>query len=131
VGGPIVYVSTWRVKDGQFGGYERFYAALVEAVQSNEPEVTAFLAFGNADGTEITNVHVYADQAVLDRHMRVIGEQMGLLPDDLSSMTTALEPVRIQVFGTPTGAAADMDRSLAESGVPFVALPRYLGGFVR
>jgi len=128
---PITYVSTWRVREGRFTAYERFYAALVDAVRENEPEVTAFLAFANPDGTEITNVHVYADQAVLDRHMEVLGEQMGLLPSDLTGVTEALEPVRVLVFGAPTGAAAEMDQGLADSGVPFESKPRFLGGFTR
>lgn len=129
--GPVVYLSTWRIKPGRFEEYQRFHAALVAAVEANEPEVTAFLSFANAAGTELTNVHVYADQAVLDRHMQVIGEQFGLLPGDLTSAMDALEPIRVLVFGAPAGAAAEMDRAMADSGVPFEAMPRFLDGFAR
>jgi quinol monooxygenase YgiN len=128
---PIVYVSTWRIKPGRFEEYRRFYAALVEAVETNEPAVSAFLAFGSDDGSEITNVHVYADQVVLDRHMQVLGEQMGVLPGDLGEGMDALEPVQVQVLGRPSGSAAEMDRGLADSGVPFVTKTRFLGGFTR
>lgn len=131
MGEPIAYVSTWRIKEGKSTDYQRFYAALVEAVEQNEPEVTAFLAYGEANGSEITNIHVYADQVVLDEHMRFIGDQMGLMPTDLSAAMESLEPVRVQVFGTPMGAAAEMDRGMADSGVPFEGKPRFLGGFAR
>ena len=131
MGEPITYVSTWRIKEGRSTDYQRFYAALVDAVERNEPEVTAFLAYGAADGSEITNIHVYADQVVLDQHMRFLEDQMGLMPSDLSAALESLEPVRVEVYGTPTGAAAEMDRAMADSGVPFVGKPRFLGGFAR
>lgn len=131
MGEPIVYVSTWRIKEGKSADYQRFHAALVEAVERNEPEVTAFLAYGEANGSEITNIHVYADQVVLDQHMRFLEDQMGLMPGDLSAALESLEPIRVQVFGTPSGAAGEMDRGMADSGVPFEGKPRFLGGFAR
>lgn len=131
MGEPIVYVSTWRIKEGKSADYQRFYAALVEAVERNEPQVTAFLAYGEAEGSEITNIHVYADQVVLDQHMRFLEDQMGLMPGDLSAARESLEPVRVEVFGTSTGAAAEMDRGMVDSGVSFETRPRFLGGFAR
>jgi hypothetical protein len=76
-------------------------------------------------------VHVYPDRATLDRHMTVLGEKVGLLPADLTAVMAYLEPVRVQVFGTPGGQAAEMDRGLIDSGVPFAVQQRYLGGFAR
>ena len=128
---PVVYVSTWRIKAGAFDDYARFYAELVRVVRDNEPRVVAFVAFANDDQTELTNVHVYPDGAALDSHMAVIGEQMRLLPDDLTAITACLEPVRVVVLGEPSGAAAQMDEGLREAGVPFDMKPRYLGGFTR
>jgi len=128
---PIVYVSTWRIKDGKFEEYARFYAELVRIVQEHETRVAAFLAYADDDLTEITNVHVYPDGATLDNHMAVLAEQMRILPDDLTAVTQSLEPVRILVFGSPGGAAAEMDQGLRDSGVPFTGRERYLGGFTR
>lgn len=128
---PVVYVSTWRIKPGAFDDYARFYAELVRIVRDNEPRVVAFLAFANDDLTELSNVHVYPDGATLDNHMAVIGEQMRLLPDDLTAMTASLEPVRVVVLGAPSGAAEAMDDGLRQAGVPFDVKPRYLGGFTR
>ena len=126
---PVVYLSTWRIKDGKFPEYRRFYSELLAAIREPDRDVVAFYAFANADGTEITNVHVFPDQATLDRHMGVIGEQMGLLPGELTSVMELMEPLGIQVYGTPEGQASAMDRSLKESGVPFTGKERYLGGF--
>jgi hypothetical protein len=128
---PVVYVSTWRLKADKLEEYQRFYAELVRVVDEHEPRVAAFLAFANEDLGEITNIHVYPDGATLDRHMEVLGEQIGILPDDLTAVMATLEPVSIQVFGRPAGQAAEMDRRLENSGVPLTVRPRYLGGFTH
>lgn len=126
---PVVYVSSWRIKDGKLEEYRRFYARLLEAIREQDRDVVAFYAFGTDDGTEITNVHVYPDQATLDRHMAVIGEQMGLLPGDLTAVFEFMEPLGVQVYGEPTRQAAGMDQGMRDGGVPFTEKRRYLGGF--
>jgi hypothetical protein len=128
---PVVYVSTWRIMQGQFDDYQRFYDELWKMVEANEPDVVAFVAFANDALSEITNVHVFPDAATLDRHMSVIGERMKLLPDDLTVVTQFMEPLSIQVYGRPSGPAAEMDQGLRDSGVQFTDRPRYLGGFIR
>jgi len=128
---PVAYVSTWRIKEGKSEEYRRFYAELVKIVDENEPRLSAFLAFANDDVTEITNVHVFPDGGTLDRHMDVLGEKMRLLPGDVSAVMRYLEPVRVEVFGTPGGKAAELDKGLVDSGVPFAFKQRYLGGFTR
>jgi hypothetical protein len=42
-----------------------------------------------------------------------------------------LEPVRVEVFGTPGDRATEMDKPLVAAGVPFTFKPRHLGGFTR
>ena len=128
---PVAYVSTYRIKEGRFGDYERFYEQLVRAVEANEPRVAAFLAFADPEGTEMTFVHVFPDARALDHHMVVLAEQMGLLPDDLKAVFEVMEPIRIDVYGQPGGEAAALDHGMMDSGVPFTSKPRYLGGFTR
>jgi len=53
---PVVYPSTWRIKNGTFPAYRRFYAELLKRISGPDQDVVAFYAFGNADDTEITNV---------------------------------------------------------------------------
>ncbi|TMF68946.1 MAG: hypothetical protein E6I17_07560 [Chloroflexi bacterium] len=126
---PIVYLSTWRIKDGKFAEYRRFYAQLINAIRESDKDVVAFFAFGNSDGTEITNVHVFPDAPTLERHMAVIREKMGLLPGQLTSVLELMEPLGVQVYGAPGGQAAAMDQGMKDDGVLFTGKERYLGGF--
>jgi hypothetical protein len=128
---PVAYVSTWRIKEGKFEDYRRFFAELVKTVDENEPRLTAFITFVNEDRTEITHVHVFPDSGTLDHHMDVLGEKMRLLPGDVAAVMRYLEPVRVEVFGTPGGKAAEMDKGLVDAEVPFTGKKRFLGGFTR
>jgi hypothetical protein len=49
---PVVYVSTWKIKEGKFDAYARFHERLANTVRDLEPRVAAFLAFANDDGTD-------------------------------------------------------------------------------
>ena len=129
MGEPIVYLSTWRIKDGKFADYRRFYAQFVDAIRELDRDVVAFFAFGNSDQTEITNVHVFPDATTLERHMAVIGEKMGVMPGELTSVLEFMEPLGVQVYGTPEGQAAAMDQGMKNDGVPFTGKESYLGGF--
>jgi hypothetical protein len=131
MGEPVVYVSTWKIQEGRFEDFRRFNEAIVRIVAEQEPRVATFLAFANDDGTEITNVHVFADQETLDRHMGILAEKIGLLPADVSAVTRLLEPVRLEVYGSPSQSARDVDASLVGEGVPFVSKTRLVGGFTR
>jgi hypothetical protein len=126
---PVVYLSTWRIKDGQFEAYRQFYARLLDTIREPDKDLIAFYAFGNDDGTEITNVHVFPDVPTLERHMDVIADTMGLLPETLTSAIDFMEPLGVQVYGTPGRRATAMDQGMKDGGVPFTGKERFLGGF--
>ena len=126
---PVVYLSTWRIKEGRIADYRRFFAEAVKALRGPDRDVLAFYAFANADGTEITNVHVYPDAETLDRHMAILAEQMGILPATLRSVLEFMEPLGVQVYGAPSGQAASMDQGMKDSGVPFTGKEEFVGGF--
>ena len=131
MGEPVVYVSTWKIKDGKFDEYRRFSAKQLEIIDEAEPQIVAFLAFANEDGTEMTHIHVHPDRPSMDKHMGILAEKMGVLAEDLSAVFQFMEPVRTEVFGTPGDRAMEMDKQLIDTGVPFAFKPRLIGGFTR
>jgi hypothetical protein len=130
VSGPVVYVSTWKIKQGKFDDYRRFHDELARVVDENEPRIAAFLSFANEDGTEITGIHVFPDRDALEHHMGVLATQMGVLADDMSAVFRYMEPGHIDVYGTRSPQAMAMDKALEES-VPFTVKSRFVGGFTR
>jgi hypothetical protein len=128
---PVVYVSTWKIKEGKFDAYARFHDRLANTVRDLEPQVATFLAFANDDGTEVTGIHVFADADALDRHMDVLAERMGVLAEDMGLVTDLLAPGHIDVYGARPQRALAMDRPLEDSGLPFTVKTRFVGGFTR
>lgn len=128
---PVAYVSTYRIKEGNFETYRRFNAKLLRVVEASEPRVVAFYLFANEAGTEVTNVHVYPDTAAMDHHMQVLAEYMDAVGNDLSAVLELLEPVRIEVFGNPGDRAMAMDKRLIDAGAPYISKPRYVDGFAH
>ena len=110
---PVVYVSTWKIKEGKFDAYARFHERLAHTVRDLEPRLAAFLAFANDDGTEVTGIHVFADADALDRHMAVLAEQMGILADDMGVVTDLLGPGQIDVYLCGTRSARRRRRPLS------------------
>jgi len=128
---PVVYVSTWKIKEGKVDAYARFHERLANTVRDLEPRVAAFLAFANDDGTEVTGIHVFSDADALERHMGVLAEQMGVLAEDIGLVTDLLAPGHIDVYGNRAERALAMDRPLEDSGLPFTVKTRFVGGFTR
>jgi len=128
---PVVYVSTWKVKEGKFDAYARLHERLANTVRELEPRVATFVAFANDAGTEVTGIHVFADADALERHMGVLADQMGVLADDMGVVTDLLAPGHIDVYGTRPERALAMDRPLEDSGLPFTVKTRFVGGFTR
>jgi hypothetical protein len=128
---PVVYVSTWKIKEGKFDAYARFHEGLANTVRGLEPRVAAFLAFASDDGTEVTGIHVFADADALDRHMDVLAERMGVLAEDMGLVMDLLAPGHIDVYGARPQRALAMDRPLEDSGLPFTVKTRFVGGFTR
>jgi hypothetical protein len=128
---PVIYVATFKIKAGMFQDYQRFYAENLKVVEENNPRLIALHTFANEDGTEITNINIHPDTAAMDYHMQVLAEKMGLLADDLTEVFRFIEPVRVEVYGTPGDRAMEMDKPLMEAGVPFTFKPRHVGGFTR
>jgi hypothetical protein len=128
---PVVYVSTWKIKEGKFDAYAGFHERLANTVWDLEPRVAAFLAFANDDGTEVTGIHVFPDADALDRHVGVLAERVGVLAEDMGVVMDLLGPGHIDVYGMRPKRALAMDRPLEDSGVPFTVKTRFVGGFTR
>lgn len=64
--GPFVLISTWGIKDGKAEELTSFQRKLAEFIHVNEPQLIAFNAFINEDGTEMTCIQVHPDAASMD-----------------------------------------------------------------
>ena len=123
---PFVFVGTHRLQDGKLGDFEKAWKELVYVVDAKEPQMIAFNAFVNGEGTEVAVVQVHPDAASMELHMQVVREHITSAYEELLEETTS-----IQIYGELSDAARGMIEHLAGSGVALNIKPTPLGGFTR
>lgn len=123
---PFIFIGTHRLKEGKLGDFEAAWKELVQVVESKEPQLIAFNAYANEDGTEVAVVQLHPDAASMELHMGVVREHITQAYEELLEETTS-----IQVFGELSEAARGMMQHLAGSGVALSVKPNPLGGFTR
>jgi len=124
---PFISISTFRVKEGKRERLEQIYKKIVAIVEDKEPQILAFNAFLNEEGTEMTSIQVHPDTASMDLHMEVLRENWD---ESLSEYSQLIEPdgVRVEYYGTPSSSALEMD---IQAGVKPILKPRHIAGFTR
>ena len=125
---PFIYVGTLGIKEGKLEEVKRSWQAVVEVVEEHEPQMIAFHAFVNEDGTEMTVIQVHPDAASMDSHLELLRDRLG------EQLTRALGPElfefrRAEYYGTPSESALEMDRQLP--GLAVDLKPTHLAGFTR
>ena len=123
--GPFIIISTFGVKDGKLEHLKRFQRELSEIIEAREPQLIAFNAFLNDEGTEMTSIQVHPDTASMDFHLKVIREHLG---DAMSAVAEFVVPKSIQYYGTPP---ESLQASIAGRGGGLITMPVHIGGFTR
>jgi hypothetical protein len=124
---PLIYLSTYRVKEGKREQLEKYFEKVFDIVERNEPQIIAFHAFLNEVGTELTSIQIHPDTASLDFHMQVLRENWDESFSEYADLFE-LDGVRIEYYGTPPASALEMD---IQGGVDPILKPHHVAGFTR
>jgi len=121
---PIVFISRNRIKNGKADEFRRHYQESVPSILAGKPGTLAQLAYENKETTEVTIVRLFPDADALDFQIQGASER--------SKRTYEfIEPISIEIFGTPNPATLENMRKIAGSGVAVRISPDYMGGFIR
>ena len=124
MGGPIVFISHQRVKPGRFDEFAEFFAEGSKAIETDKPGTVVFLAYADRERGETRIVHVFPDAQAMDRHMEGADERSARAYE-------FLEPLEIDVYGSPSpGVVAEIE-ALAGHGVTVRLMPELIGGYLR
>ncbi|HLF74775.1 MAG TPA: antibiotic biosynthesis monooxygenase [Anaerolineales bacterium] len=128
---PLIYISTWRIKEGRLEDFKRFIREMVEIYRTNEPQLIAFNVFLNEEETEMTSIQVHPDADSMDFHMQVLERALGEEMSDWVGRADFIEPKHIEIYGTPSAGLLEADQPLVESGIARSVKPLLLAGFTR
>jgi hypothetical protein len=121
---PIVFISRNKIKEGRAEEFKKHYQDSVPPIVAGKAGTLAQLAYESEETAEVTVVRFFADADALD--LQIEGA------DQRSKKTYELiEPISIEIFGTPNPDTLEMMEKVAGPGVAVSISPHYMGGFVR
>lgn len=122
---PVVFLSHFRIKDGQLDTVRQMMSEATSRLQAEKPRTVLFLSYLDADGATISFLHAFADAEAMDLHFVGSDERSRAAYEHI-------QPLGWEVYGTPSTAALETLRHAANSaGVSLASHPEYLAGFLR
>ena len=128
---PLIYLSTWKIKEGRLEDYKRFVKQLMELIETKEPQLIAFNVYFNEDETEMTGIQVHPDAASMDFHMQVLAKVIGEDMVGWIDRADFLEPKHIEIYGSPSAKLLEADQPLVDAGILRSVKPTHFAGFTR
>jgi hypothetical protein len=128
---PLIFVSTWKIREGRLEDYKQFARELIDHVKAKEPQFIAFNMYFNEDETEMTSIQIHPDAASMDFHMQVLAKVIGQDMIEWINRADFLEPKHIEIYGTPSAKLLEADQQLVDAGIPRSVKPLHFAGFTR
>lgn len=121
---PINFISRNRIRAGKHDEFRQHYQDSIPATLDSKPETLVQIGYENEEGIEFTVIRIFPSADALD--LQIQGA------DERSKKTYEfIEPISIEIFGTPNPATLEKMKKIAGSGVAVKISPGYLGGFIR
>jgi hypothetical protein len=121
---PIVFIISNKIKSGMVDEFRRHYRDSIPPIMAGKPGTLAQLAYENEEATEVTIIRLFPSADALDHQIQGADERS-------KKAYEFIEPIRIEIFGTPNPSTLEMMKKIAGSGVIMKISPHPIGGFIR
>jgi quinol monooxygenase YgiN len=122
---PIVFISHFRVKDGNLDAIGDLARDVTDRLRVEKPQTLLYLSFVDEAGATISFLHAFADAESLDLHNEGADQRS-------RAAFELVEPTGWEIYGRPSNAALDVFRRAAErAGVPLTVQRDFVAGFLR
>ncbi|TMB52708.1 MAG: hypothetical protein E6J50_01725 [Chloroflexi bacterium] len=122
---PIVFISHFRIKEGQLDRFKQLAEQVIEAIRSAKPRTLAHVAYADEAAMTATFIHVFGDAQAMDMHNEGADQRS-------SDAYEFIIPAGWEIYGRPSAAAVEMMTEEARvAGVALRLEPSVLAGFVR
>ena len=121
---PIVFISRNKIKEGKTDEFRNHYQESIPPIMAGKPGTLAQLAYENEEAAEVSIVRFFPSADALD--LQIQGA------DERSKKTYKyIEPISIEIFGTPNPSTLEKMKKIAGSGVLVSINSHYIDGFIR
>jgi quinol monooxygenase YgiN len=125
VSAPIVFISTFRIKEGKLDAFKEHFSGNVPHMEATKPGTAVFYGYLNETGNQLKIVHMFPDAEAMDAHVEGVGERA-------KKAFEFIEPLRWDVYGSPSDGAMEPIRQAAQkSGAELVVYPSPLAGYAH
>lgn len=121
---PIVFISHFKIKEGKLDDVKQLSENVSKFIEANKPGTAAFLQFTNAEGTELSIIHVFPDADAFDKHNEGAGERS-------NKAFEVIVPTRREIYGMPSNQAMTILTPPEGSGIALNQMPQLAGGYIR
>jgi len=122
--GPIVFISHFKIKEGKLDDVRQLSENVSKFIEANKPGTVAFLQFTNAEGTELSIIHVFPDAEAFDKHNEGAGERS-------NKAFEVIVPTRREIYGLPSDQAMTILTPPEGSGIDLNQMVQLVGGYIR
>lgn len=122
---PIIYVDQSKIRDGKFKELRTAMNDLIAFIEANEPQLIGYNVYFSDDRQRMTVIHVHADAASLDFHMKVAGQKFPRFAE-------FIRLAAIDIYGVPSNDLLEQLRRKAQIlGSGAVRVHMHHDGFAR
>lgn len=101
----VLFVGTYRIPPGRLDEWRAANREMTAFVEESLPDVIAFDAYVNEDGSEGTSIHLHRDASSFERYLDTMASRIG-------RGTQIVDVVRIDLYGSPGGPIVERLRSM-------------------
>lgn len=121
---PIVFISHFKIKEGSLEDVKQLSENVSQFIEANKSGTAAFLQYTNAEGTELSILHVFPDADAFDKHLEGAGERS-------NKAFEIIIPTRREIYGSPSDQARAMLTPPDGSEISLVQMSQLLSGYIR
>ena len=122
--GPIVFISTHRIKEGKLEEFKELSRKVVPSMEAGKPGTLVYEFYLNEGGTELTIVHVFPDADAMDLHVQGVDERA-------ADAFEFIEPQHFEIYGAASEQVMAMMSGYAGRGIGLTVKPENMAGFIR
>lgn len=123
--GPIVFISTLRIKDGKLDAFKEHFSGNVPRMETSKPGTVVFYGYLNEEGTEVNIVHMFPNAEAMDAHMEGVAERS-------KQAFEFIVPLRWDIYGSPSDNVMEtMQQAAQKSGAELAVHPHPLAGYAH
>jgi hypothetical protein len=128
---PLIFISTWKIREGRLEDYKQFAKAFMEHVKAKESQLIAFNMYFNEDETEMTSIQVHPDAASMDFHLQALAKVIGEDMIEWIDRADFLEPKQFEIYGIPSAKLLEANQPFVNAGISQSVKPLHFAGFTR